>query len=235
MYKHLTGIIITIAVMVAAIPSHTNAERINNKQEVYKFLQDAFHSQVSLSEEERSMKEVDELLDPYFSEEPKAEFLNENLVSENGKYFTLGSDAAAYYIPFFTYSDHTKVVKEGSKVYVYEYFPGNHDGPVAYEGHYEGLLLAEQEGEFKVAKFLGENIPEKILKKAESNEEAAKQSSLKTPENPIWIHKPSYQFGFLLNPFDALFRSGSMLLTDNKQGIIALIEHQELNGQLASN
>ncbi|MBX9972205.1 DUF3993 domain-containing protein [Cytobacillus firmus] len=235
MYKHLTGIIITIAVMVAAIPSHTNAERLNNKQEVYKFLQDAFHSQVSLSEEERSMEEIDELLDPYFSEEPKAEFLNENLVSENGKYFTLGSDAAAYYIPFFTYSDHTKVVKEGSKVYVYEYFPENHDGPVAYEGHYEGLLLAEQEGEFKVAKFLGENIPGKILKKAGSYEEAAAQSSFKTPENPIWINKPSYQFGFLLNPFDALFRSGSMLLTDNKQGMIALFEHQELNGQLASN
>ncbi|MCS0791176.1 DUF3993 domain-containing protein [Cytobacillus firmus] len=235
MYKHLAGIIITIAVMAAAIPSHTNAESLNNNQEVYKFLQNAFHTQVSLSEEERSMKEVDELLDPYFSEEPKAEFLNENLVSENGKYFTLGSDAAAYYIPFFTYSDSTKVVKEGSKIYVYEYFPENNDGPVAYEGHYEGLLLVEQEGEFKVAKFLGENIPEKILKKAESNEEAATQSSFKTPENPNWINKPSYQFGFLLNPLDALFRSGSMLLTDNKQGIIALFEHQELNGQLASN
>lgn len=235
MYKHLAGIIITIAVMAAAIPSHTNAESLNNNQEVYKFLQNAFHTQVSLSEEERSMKEVDELLDPYFSEGPKAEFLNENLVSENGKYFTLGSDAAAYYIPFFTYSDSTKVVKEGSKIYVYEYFPENNDGPVAYEGHYEGLLLVEQEGEFKVAKFLGENIPKKILKIAESNEEAATQSSFKTPENPNWINKPSYQFGFLLNPFDALFRSGNMLLTDNKQGIIALFEHQELNGQLASN
>ena len=233
MYKHLTGIIITIAVMAAAIPSHTNAESLNNKQEVYKFLQNAFHIQVSLSEEERSMKEVDELLDPYFSEEPKAEFLNENLVSENGKYFTLGSDAAAYYIPFFTYSDNTKAVKEGNKIYVFEYFKENHDGPVAYEGHYEGLLLAEQEGEFKVAKFLGENIPEKILKKAESNEEAAIQSSFKTPEN--WINKSSYQFGFLLNPFNALFRSGSMLLTDDKQGILALFEQQELNGQLASN
>ncbi|WP_264737042.1 DUF3993 domain-containing protein [Cytobacillus firmus] len=235
MYKHITGIIITIAVMAAAIPSHTYAERITNKEEVNEFLQNAFQAQVSLSEEERSMKEVNELLDPYFAEEPKAEFLNENLVSENGKYFTLGSDAAAFYIPFFTYSDHTKVVKEGNKVYVYEYFPENHDGPVAYEGHFEGLLLAEQEGEFKVAKFLSENIPEKILKKAESNEEAAKRSSFKTPENPIWINKPSYQFGFLLNPFDALFRSGSMLLTDKKQGKIALFEHQELNGQLASN
>ncbi|KON90407.1 hypothetical protein AF332_22360 [Sporosarcina globispora] len=235
MYKHITGIILTIAVMVAAIPSHTYAERVTNKEEVYKFLQNAFQAQVSLSEEERSMKEVNELLDPYFSKEPKTQFLKENLVSENGKFFTLGSDAAAYYIPFFTYTDNTKVVKESGKVYVYEYFPENHEGPVGYDSHYEGVLLEEKEGELKVDKLLGENIPVRILNKAEGHEEAAKQASFKTPDNSILLNKPSYQFGFLLDPFDALFRSGGMLLTENKQGIIALFEHQEVNGQLAAN
>ncbi|MCC3645493.1 DUF3993 domain-containing protein [Cytobacillus oceanisediminis] len=231
MYKHITGIIITIAVMIAAIPSHTYAERDTNKEEVYEFLQNAFQAQVELSGEERSMNEVDELLEPYFSEEAKNQFLKENLVLENGKYFTLGGDAAAYYIPFFTYSDNTKVVEEKGKVYVYEYFPENHEGPVGYDSHYEGILLTEQGGKMKVVKFLGENIPGKI--KAEGGQKTAKQTSFKTPETN-WQNKPSYQFGFLLNPFDVMFRSGSMLLSDN-QGILALFEQQELNGQLAAN
>lgn len=232
MYKHITGIIITIAVMIAAIPSHTYAEKNTNKEEVYEFLQNAFQAQVELSGEERSMNEVDELLEPYFSEEAKNQFLKENLVSENGKYFTLGGDVAAYYIPFFTYSDNTKVVEENGKVYVYEYFPENHEGPVGYDSHYEGILLTEQGGKMKVAKFLGENIPGKIINKAESGQKAAKPTSFKPPET-TWQKKPSYQFGFLLNPFDVMFRSGSMLLTDN-QGILALFEQQELDGQLAA-
>lgn len=233
MYKHITGIIITIAVMIAAIPSHTYAERNTNKEDVYEFLQNAFQAQVELSGEERSMNEVDELLEPYFSEEAKDQFLKENLVSENGKYFTLGGDAAAYYIPFFTYSDNTKVVEEKGKVYVYEYFQENHERPVGYDSHYEGILLTEQGGKMKVVKFLGENIPGKIINKAEGWQKAAKQTSFKTPETN-WQNKPSYQFGFLLNPFDVMFRSGSMLLSDN-QGILALFEQQELNGQLAAN
>jgi hypothetical protein len=233
MYKHITGLIITIAVMIAAIPSHTYAERNTNKEEVYEFLQNAFQAQVELSGEERSMNEVEELLDPYFSEEAKNQFLKENLVSENGKYFTLGGDAAAYYIPFFTYSDNTKVVEENGKVYVYEYFPENHEGPVGYDSHYEGILLAKQGGKMKVAKFLGENIPGKIINKAEGGQDAAKQTSFKAPETN-WLNNPSYQFGFLLNPFEAMFRSGSLFLTDN-QGIIALFEQQELNRQLAAN
>ncbi|MCM3707452.1 MULTISPECIES: DUF3993 domain-containing protein [Cytobacillus] len=233
MYKHLTGIIITIAVMIAANPFHTYAEGNTNKEEVYEFLQNAFEAQVELSEEERSMNEVEELLNPYFFEETKNQFLKENLISEKGKYFTLGGDAAAYYIPFFTYSDNTKVVEENGKIYVYEYFQENHEGPVGYDSHYEGILLEEQGGNMKVAKFLGENIPEKIINKAEDGQEEAKQTSFKTPDTN-WLNMPSYQLGFLLNPFDAMFRSGSILLTDN-QSIIGLFEQQDLNGQLAAN
>jgi Protein of unknown function (DUF3993) len=233
MYKHLSGIILTIAVMIAVIPSQTYAERTTDKEEVYEFLQNAFQAQVELSGEERSMNEVNELLDPYFSGEAKNQFLKENLVSENGKYFTLGSDSAANYIPFFTYSENTKVVEESGNVYVYEYFPENHEGPVGYESHYEGVMLTKHGEEIKVAKFLGENIPDKIIKKAEGKQEAAEQTSFKAPEGN-WLYTPSYQLGFLLNPFEAMFRSGSMLLTDN-QGIIALIEKKELHGQLAAN
>ncbi|MCM3090342.1 MULTISPECIES: DUF3993 domain-containing protein [unclassified Cytobacillus] len=231
MYKHLS-VIITIAVMFALIPSQTYAERNTDKEEVYGFLQNAFQAQMDLSGEERSMNEVNELLDPYFSEEAKNQFLKENLVSENGKYFALGSDSAAYYVPYFTYSDNTKVVEESGNVYVYEYFPENHEGPVGYESHYEGVMLTKYGEEIKVAKFMGE-IPEKIIKKAEGKQEAAERTAFKAPE-ANWLNTPSYQFGFLLNPFEAMFRSGSMLITDS-QGINALFEKKELHGQLAAN
>lgn len=236
MYKHLLGFLFTFAAMFAVIPSHPNAESgFTNNEEVYKFLQEAFQAQVSLSEEERSLEEVNGLLAPYFLETPKKQFLDENLVSENGKYFIYGSDAAHFYIPFFTYSDDTKVVSDKDKIYVFEYFPENHEGPVGYESHYEGVLLEKDKGQMKVAQFLGDKIPENILEKAEKSKEEWEQTTFKAADEPVWINKPAYQVSFLLDPFDAFLRSGSVLLTDNRQGVLGLFEHKELNNQLASN
>ncbi|MBT2687830.1 DUF3993 domain-containing protein [Bacillus sp. ISL-47] len=236
MYKHLLGFLFTLAAIFAVMPSHPNAESgFSNNEDVYKFLQDAFQAQVSLSEEERSLEDVNELLAPYFSGAAKKQFLEENLVSENGKYMIYGSDAANFYIPFFTYSEETKIVTEKEKVYVFEYFPENEEGPVGYESHYEGVLLEKNKGKMKVAQFLGDKVPENILEKVEKSQQESEQTSFKTAAEPVWFNKPAYQITFLLNPFDAFLRSGSMLFTDDKQGVMALFENQEINGQLASN
>ncbi|WP_026583078.1 DUF3993 domain-containing protein [Bacillus sp. J33] len=235
MYKHLFFVFI-FAAMFAVSPSHPYAKSsFSSNDEIYKFLQEAFQAQVSLSEEERSKEEVNDMLDPYFSETAKKQFLSENLVSENGKYIIYGSDSAPFYIPFFSYSDDTKVVESKDEIYVFEYFPENHEGPVSYESHYEGILLEKENGQLKVSQFLGGNIPKNILKNADHSMQERTQTSFKITDESSFLKKPSYQFSFLINPFDAFLLTGSIFAADNSNGVLAQIEKQELNGQLASN
>ena len=47
-------------------------------------------------------------------------------------------------------------------IYVFQFFPGNQEGPVTYDDHYEGILLKKQNKQYKVAKFL-EDIPDEIV------------------------------------------------------------------------
>ncbi|GLB60393.1 DUF3993 domain-containing protein [Cytobacillus sp. NCCP-133] len=235
MYKHLLGFLFIFSAMFAVSSSHSNAESgFSGNEEVYKFLQEAFQAQVSLSEKERSLEEVMGVLDPYFSETAKETFLNANLISENEKHIIYGSDAASFYIPFFSYSNDTKVVEDKDKIYVYEYFPGTQEGPVGYESHYEGILLEKEKGKMKIVQFLDENIPDLILEKADKEQNTLK-ASFKTSVEPILFNNPSYQFSFLLSPFDAFLRTGGILLTNNQAGGLALFQQNELNSQLASN
>ena len=131
-------------------------------------LQDAFQVQVSLSEKTRTKEEIKDLLTPYFTEDYQKLFWVENVFEEEGKFVTYGSDFALYYIPFFQYSDKTKMIISKEIIYVFEFFPANNDGPVGYEDHYEGILLKKENGGWKIDEFLYNNIPESILKKAES-------------------------------------------------------------------
>lgn len=151
------------------LPLHTKAaESLANREEVLHFLKSAFQAQVSLSEQERNLEEINAILSPYFSSEYMNLFLAENLVEINGQFITYGSDFAPYYIPFFRFSTKTKVVKDGSHIYVYEYFPASGDGPVTYNSHYEGLLLEKNAGRWKVKEYLYDSIPEHILNNSSS-------------------------------------------------------------------
>lgn len=149
------------------LPMSPNAKvKLSTKDEVFDLLQNAFQVQVSLSEQTRTKEEIDELLNGYFTKGYQQLFWNENIFEEEGKYVTYGSDFAPYYIPFFQYSDETKVVILQDKIYVFEFFPAASDGPVGYDAHYEGVLLKKVDETWKVDKFLYNNIPNSILNKA---------------------------------------------------------------------
>lgn len=152
-----------VLIIFLLLPIHTYAKLTDdNREEIFEFVKGAFQAQVALSEKERSIEEVHDLLTPYFTTSYMELFLKENLVEENQKYYTLGSDFALYYIPFFSYNDDTKIVVKQDQIYIFQYFPGNQEGPVTYQDHYEGILLEEEDGQFKVAKFLDKN-PEKMI------------------------------------------------------------------------
>lgn len=156
-----------ILLLMMVTPVQVNAEnKLNDREEVLQFLEAAFHAQVSLSEQERSLAQVNEVLNPFFSKSFKNHFIEANVVEENGKYITYGSDFAPYYIPFFEFSDTTKVVFLQDNIYIIEHFPEKGDGPVSYDSHFEGIELVKEDGDWKVNEILQDRIPEDILKKA---------------------------------------------------------------------
>ncbi|MBY0097704.1 DUF3993 domain-containing protein [Mesobacillus maritimus] len=136
---------------------------IQDKQGIFEHLKSAFMAQVSLSEKGRSLKEVGLILEPYFSNSFIELFLNENIVEESGQYLTYGSDFAPYYIPFYSYSDKTRVVNHNDSIFVVEYFPAVTEGPVNYEGHFQAVEMEREEKGLKVTKIWYENIPEEVL------------------------------------------------------------------------
>jgi hypothetical protein len=139
-----------------------------SRDDVFNFLKGGFDAQVSLSEQLRTKEEVHNTLKPFFSERYQRSFLKENIVEEEGKYVTYGSDFAQYYIPFYQFSEQTKVVIGAKKIYVFEFFPANTKGPVSYNSHYEGLLLKKINKEWKVDQYFYNPPPATILEKVEN-------------------------------------------------------------------
>lgn len=160
-------LLLLFSLLVSMSPVNTYAQsNLKGRDEVFRFLEDAFHSQVSLSEQDRSMEQIEEVLNPYFTESYKSLFIKENVVGQENSYRTYGTDFAPYFIPFYAFSEQTKVVEMGKEIYVLEYFPGNEEGPVSYESHYEGLKLIKEKKGWKVAEYLYDEIPVEVIKKA---------------------------------------------------------------------
>ncbi|MBS4172324.1 DUF3993 domain-containing protein [Bacillus sp. FJAT-49736] len=169
------------------------------------FVQAAFHTQVVLSEKERSLKNVEEMLSNYFTKEFISQFNMENLVKTKNGYQTFGSDFPLYYIPFFSYDERTKVKKIGRKVYVYENMAKKDAGPVVYKNDYQGVRITNINGKWKIDEILY-SVPDSILqpssvpKKKTSN--TIKSNSLNTKNNS--------NASFFLQPLTALIMSGNI-------------------------
>ena len=138
-----------------------------DRKELFTFLESAFAAQVALSEKGRSLEEIKAELEPFFSDSYTELFLDENIVEENGEYFTYGSDAALYYIPFFSYSDKTKVVPVQDSLFVGEVFSSTLGGPVAYHNGTIFLELTREAGELKIVKIWYGDVPEEVQKQIE--------------------------------------------------------------------
>ncbi|MGD6875570.1 DUF3993 domain-containing protein [Bacillus infantis] len=140
-----------------------------NREEVLQFLESAFEAQTSLSEEPRSLEEIEAVLDPYFTDSYASLFLQENLSEEGDGNIIYGTDFGLYYIPFFEFTEETKVVIDPEKILVFEYFPAMNEGPTAYAGHYEGIRIEKTDSGWKVAEWLYDEAPLNILSSATSD------------------------------------------------------------------
>lgn len=179
----------------------------SNREEVFTFLKEASRAQVSLSEKTRSMVDINDILSPYFSKEYQSLFVKENVVEEDGQYITYGSDFALYFIPFFQFSNDTKVVIEAKEIYIFEYIPESTDGPVGYKSHYEGLLMKKVSGKWKVAEYLDDNIPQRLIDDSKRDNDNSKQRV-----NVVSINHDqpaALQMGY--NSLKSFFQNGVML------------------------
>ena len=213
MHKYIQRTLMFTAAIFFTFPLFSHAkETFTNDENVIQFIQAAFHAQVSLSEEGRSLTEIDEILSPYFTEIAKDKFLEENLFEENGQYFTLGTDFPIYYIPFFNYEGETEVIRINERIYVIEFFPKNEDGPVIYDNHYEGILLEKESGNWKVADFLYDISPDDI--KGQAKEIIAPVVLPKEERlSPTFIYgKSSFYLGCFMHPLTNFYRYGYSIL-----------------------
>ena len=183
MDKQLKLLFLILSFLLFLVPANAYAESdLDGREEVFAFLGKAFDSQVSLSEKGRTMEEIERVLDPYFTDDYKSRFIEENVVGQENEYQTYGTDFALYYIPFYAFSEKTKVVEMENEIYVVEFFPGNTEGPVSYEDHYEGLKLVKETGNWKVADYLYDEVPQEVINRAYP-EKAKEQQQAANPEN----------------------------------------------------
>ncbi|MGV2940998.1 DUF3993 domain-containing protein [Mesobacillus sp. LC4] len=165
MDKRLKLLFLLSFLLILPANAYANSD-LDGRKDVFAFLGKAFDSQVSLSEKARTMEEIEAVLDPYFTEDYKSRFIDENVVGQENEYLTYGTDFAPYYIPFYAFSEKTKVVDLENEIYVVEFVPGNAEGPVSYEDHYEGLKLVKNDGSWKVADYLYDEVPQEVIDKA---------------------------------------------------------------------
>lgn len=187
MDKQFKLLFLILSFLLFLVPANAYANSdLDGREEVFAFLGKAFDSQVSLSEKSRTMEEIEAVLDPYFTEDYKSRFIEENVVGQENEYQTYGTDFALYYIPFYAFSEKTKVVEMENEIYVVEFFPGNTEGPVGYEDHYEGLKLVKETGNWKVADYLYDDVPQEVINKAypEKAKEQQQASNTENEENP---------------------------------------------------
>jgi hypothetical protein len=155
MKKYMTTMFAVLALFLFSHGLQAGAEDLRNPQP-YHFLKNAFQTQVSLSEQPRSSEEIKRMMNTQFTAAFTEKFMKENVVKIDGGYAALGSDFALYYIPFFSYNQHTKIKYDSSRqtIFVQEHFSGSDDGPVTTESHFETVILVHEGGSWKIADVL---------------------------------------------------------------------------------
>ncbi|MCH1623960.1 DUF3993 domain-containing protein [Ferdinandcohnia quinoae] len=145
MKNRLTILVIFLLMCSSFInqPTKASASKPISNEKMFEFLKEAYSAQVSLTAKYRSYDEVWGVLSPYFKDNYIKLFLKENLYEDNEGFIVYGTDFPIYFIPFFSYSEETKIVfnDDGNKAYVYEFFKAKIEGPVSYDSHYETLTL----------------------------------------------------------------------------------------------
>jgi hypothetical protein len=122
----------------------------SSRKTVLKHIQNAFDSQVSLTETARSKEEIKRILSTYFENDFIEKYMKENVHALDDQFIVYGTDFPMYTIPFFTYDENTKTFEHKSERIVFEFFPASSEGPVAYNAHYEVVKMRNTPAGWKI-------------------------------------------------------------------------------------
>ncbi|MEH7383899.1 DUF3993 domain-containing protein [Bacillus sp. JJ1521] len=188
MNKRIVLLLIVICLIgLVSVPTATaSSNQPLKRDQVFSLLQEAFQAQTSLTSEFRTYDKVQQILAPYFHGDYAATFLEENLMSEEEGYIVYGSDFALYFIPFYSYTDETKILfdQEENKIFVYELFKTPEEGPVSYKDHYEVITLQQIHSNWLITDLaMEEEAP--TVKEATGQKEAAKKDTAFLTWNPF--------------------------------------------------
>lgn len=151
MKKYLVACIVSVLLLLGGLPA--TAEEGIHREQVLSLVQEALNDQGSLSQEVRTKTEINEKLSNHFTEEFADKFFEANVTKVEGGYIAFGSDFAPYYIPFFSYDDHTEVIygEDLEYIYVQEAFEAAEGGPVSSGKHIEVVTLKKENNVWKIA------------------------------------------------------------------------------------
>ncbi|MBO8178713.1 MAG: DUF3993 domain-containing protein [Bacillus sp. (in: Bacteria)] len=183
MLKHF--IIFVFLLFIVHTPTTMNAEELDDiREEVFQFVKEAFEAQVSITEKPRRLHEIRDILSPFFAAERIEAFIEENVVKVEGGYVALGTDMPPLeVVPFFRYSEKTKLIKDNDVYYVIEYMEST-DGPVHFDPHYEGIQVKKTETSYVIEKIWKEQLPDHVEQKIGIGENR-EQTNVKYVDNQL--------------------------------------------------
>lgn len=122
-----------------------------DQEEAADLTKEAAQTQLTLTENERSLEEIEKALEPYFTDKFIDGYMKENVHKGEKKYIVYGSDFTPYGIPFFNYEDNMQFGRENKKLKLYQFFPAEEEGPVSYDDHFETVEFIEEDGSYKIS------------------------------------------------------------------------------------
>jgi hypothetical protein len=207
--KNLGSFLIT-AWLTIGLGTLVASEDDINKEELFKSIGQAFEAQVSIGQDTYSKKEIVEILSPYFTDSFIQKFMDENVVEYEGKYSVLGSDFAPNYIPYFSYSDLTRVSNAEEGLVVYENFSGAEDAPVAFLDHEEAIYLKNDEGTWKIDNVLYE-FDSSSLDKHSENKTAA-NAEMESSNEVVHFKESNHTLAYVFTKFFSLLSEWNKIL-----------------------
>ena len=159
------------------------ANEFLTEEEVVHFVKNASNAQLSLTEKNRSLQEVEAILSPYFSNLYNQYFIEEHLQEERGGYRTAETDFTIFYVPFFTYTEQTEIIfdEQQTSIHIMEFFPKDSEHFSLYDDHYESITMRKIGDEWKITQYDFVYEKPSILSKSTAKKESIKFAKTITP------------------------------------------------------
>ncbi|MBD3106910.1 DUF3993 domain-containing protein [Bacillus sp. AGMB 02131] len=152
--KNRYWLLLTVIFLTFAFGSFASAEEaVVFDYQMIELTKEAAEVPYSLSDKGYSYVEVKKKMSPYFTESFIERFITINMMKDkDGLFYVLGTDFPIYYIPFFMFEGDTWVLTDAEldRAAVYEFFPQSTEGPIGYDDHYEAVIFAWVNDQWKI-------------------------------------------------------------------------------------